>query len=134
MLSLVLAPFVGAYDLLGVGYCSGLVEALSECVPNQGSRCGVVTADPTMDIAQQKLPLFDGDTELQDPGVASFVEFAFYKNEGLGATCEPSSLHLVCRQHVMEEVVEVECSPVDQRVQLCCWIFFELHDFRARCS
>ena len=32
--SVVLAPFVGAYDLLGVGYCSGPVEALSKCVPN----------------------------------------------------------------------------------------------------
>ena len=62
--SIVLAPFVGAYDLLDVGYYSGPVEALSEYVPNQGSRRGVVTADPTVDIAQQKLPLFDGDTEL----------------------------------------------------------------------
>ena len=51
LLSIVLAPFVGAYDLLGVGYYSGPVEALSECVPNQGSRHGVVTIDPTMDIA-----------------------------------------------------------------------------------
>ena len=64
LLSIVLTPFVGVYDLLGVGYCSGPVDALSECVPNQGSRCGVVSADPTMDIAQQKLPLFNGDTEL----------------------------------------------------------------------
>ena len=62
--SVVLAPFVGAYDLLGVGYYSGPVEALSECVPNQGSRHDVVTTDPTMDVAQQKLPLFDVDTEL----------------------------------------------------------------------
>ena len=64
LLSVVLAPFVGAYELLGVGYHSGPVEALSECVPNQGSRRGVVTADPTVDITQQKLPLFDRDTEL----------------------------------------------------------------------
>ena len=62
--SVVLTPFAGAYNLLGVGYCGGPVEALSERVPNQGSRRGVVTADPTVDIAQQKLPLFDGDTEL----------------------------------------------------------------------
>ena len=34
LLSVVLAPFVGAYDLLGVGYCSGPVEPLSECIPN----------------------------------------------------------------------------------------------------
>ena len=97
MPSIVLAPFTGAYDLLGVGYCSGPVEALSECVPNQGSRRGMVTTDPTVDIAQQKLPLFDEDTELQDPSVAPFVEFAFYKNEGLGTMCKPSSLHLVRR-------------------------------------
>ena len=97
MPSIVLAPFVGAYDLLSVDYYSGPIEALSECVPNQGSRHGVVTIDPTMDIAQQKLPLFDGDIELQDPGVASSVEFALYENEGLGMTCKPSSFHLVHR-------------------------------------
>ena len=62
--SVVLAPFVGAYDPLSVGYCSGLVEALSERIPNQGSRRGVVTVDPTVDLAQQKLPIFDGDAEL----------------------------------------------------------------------
>ena len=50
--SVVLAPFVGAYDLLSVRHYSGPVEALSECVPNQGSRRGVVTIDPTMDITQ----------------------------------------------------------------------------------
>ena len=95
MPSVVLAPFAGAYDLLGIGYCSGPVEALSECVPNQGSWRGMVTVDPTMDVAQQKSPLFGGDTELQDPNVAPFVEFTFYKDEGFGATCEPSSFRLV---------------------------------------
>ena len=44
--SIVLTPFVGAYDLLGVGYCSGPVEALSECISNQGFRHGMVTIDP----------------------------------------------------------------------------------------
>ena len=95
--SIVLTPFIGAYNLLDVGHCGGLVEALLECVPYQGSRCGVVIVDPTIDITQQKLPLFGRDIELQDPSVAPFVEFTFYKNEGLGATCEPSSLRLVCR-------------------------------------
>ena len=61
MSSVVLTPFIGAYDLLGIGYYSGPVKALSECVSNQGSRHGVVTTDPTMDIAQQMLSLFDGD-------------------------------------------------------------------------
>ena len=50
--SVVLTHFVGAYDLLGVGYCSGPVEALLECVSNQGPQCGMVTIDPTVDVAQ----------------------------------------------------------------------------------
>ena len=57
----------------------------------------MVTTDPTMDIAQQTLPLFDRDTVLQDPGVASLVEFALHKNKGLGAMCEPSGLHPIYR-------------------------------------
>ena len=91
----------------------------------------MVTADPTVDIAQQTLPLFDEDAALQDPGVASLVEFALHKNKGLGATCEPSSLRLVRRYHIMEEVVKVEHPLVDQRVGLYGWVLFELHDFGA---
>ena len=63
---------------------------------------------------------------LQDPGVASFVEFAFYKNEGLGAACKPSAFRLIRWQRVMEKIVEVECSPVVRRVRHCA--FFKLHD------
>ena len=84
MPSVVLTPFAGAYDLLGVGYCSGPVEALLECVSNQGPRCGMVTTYPTVDVAQQKFSLFARDTELQDPDVTPFVEFTLYKDEGLG--------------------------------------------------
>ena len=63
--------------------------------------------------------------------MALFVEFTLYKNEGFGAMCEPSSLRIVSRQRVTEEVVKVECSPVVQRVGLCCWILFKLYDLRA---
>ena len=62
--SIVLTPFLGAHNLLGVGYYGRPVEALSEHVSDQGSRRGMVTADPTMDIAQQPLPLFDGEATL----------------------------------------------------------------------
>ena len=95
MKSIVLAPFTGAYDLLGVSYSSGPIEALSECVFDQGSGCGMVTTDPTVDITQQTLPLFEEDAALQDPSVASLVEFALHKNKGLGVTCEPLGIHLV---------------------------------------
>ena len=61
---IVLTPFAGAHDMFSVGYHGRQVEALSEHIFDQGSRHGMVTVDPTVDIAQQKLPLFDGDTEL----------------------------------------------------------------------
>ena len=102
MPSIVLAPFTGAHDLLGVGYSSGPVKALSECISNQGPWCGMVTTDPAVDVVQQESSLFAGDAELQDPDVTLFVEFALYKNEGLGATCEPLSFRLVLGQRVME--------------------------------
>ena len=112
LLSIVPTPFIGAHNLLGVGYYDQLVEALSERVSNQGSRCGMVTADPTVDIAKQMLPQLDGDAVLQDPGVASLVEFALNKDKGLGTTHEPPSLHFVRRQCLMEEVVKVRRPPV----------------------
>ena len=63
--------------------------------------------------------------------MASLVEFVLHKNKGLGAMSEPSSFHLVHRQRVLEEVVEVEYPPVDQRFELYHGGFFELHDFRT---
>ena len=55
----------------------------------------MVPVDPTIDIAQQLLPMFDGDASLQHPGVASLVEFPLNNDEGLGVTCEPLSLCFV---------------------------------------
>ena len=103
--SIVLTPIVGAHNLFGVGYCGRPIEALSERVSDQGSRRGMVTADPTMDHAQQTLPVFNGDAAVYDPSVASLVEFALNKDKGLGDTRELSRLHLVRRQRLMEEVV-----------------------------
>jgi hypothetical protein len=50
--SIVLTPFTGAHYLLGIGHRGGLAEALSKCVSDQGSRCGLVSTDPAMDILQ----------------------------------------------------------------------------------
>jgi len=50
--------------MLSVGHHGRLVEALMECVSDQGSMRGMVIADPTVDIAQQPLPLFDGDATM----------------------------------------------------------------------
>ena len=62
--SVVLTPFTGAHNLFSVGYCGRLVEALSEGISDQGPRRGMVTTDPSMDIAQQTLPLFNGNAAL----------------------------------------------------------------------
>jgi len=62
--SIVLATFVGAYNLLSIGYCRRPVQALSECVPDQGSRRGMVPTNPAVDVVQQLLPLLDWDTSL----------------------------------------------------------------------
>ena len=57
-------PFIGAYNLFSIGYCGQPVEAMLEHICNQGPRHGMVPVDPTMDITQQLLPLFDGDAAL----------------------------------------------------------------------
>ena len=67
----------------------------------------MVPVDPTVDITQQLFPLFDGDAALQDPGVASLVEFALNKDKRLGTTREPLSLCLVYRQRLAKKVVVV---------------------------
>ena len=106
--------------MFSVGYHSRPVEALLEHISDQGSRHSMVTVDPAVDIAQQPLPLFDGDAALHDPGVASPIELALNKNKGLSETREPQSLHFVRRQHLTEEVVKVRHPPVGQMVGLCC--------------
>ena len=81
----------------------------------------MVPTDPTVDITQQLLPLFDGDAAQQDSGVASPVEPALNNDKG--------SLHFVRRQCLMEEVVKVRRPLVGPRVGLYRWILVKLHDF-----
>ena len=119
MSSVVLASFVGAYDLNGIDHCGWPVETLPEYVSDQGSRFGMMSADPSMDIFQQVLPLLSSNAMLQDSGVATLVELPFDDDEGLGTTREPSGLRLVGSEHLMEEAIEIRCSPVGRRVRLC---------------
>jgi hypothetical protein len=93
--SIVLAPFVGAYDLLGVGYGSWPVEALPERVSDESSWPDVVSIGPTVDVFQQPPPLFGRDAVLQELGVTLFVEFSLNDDEGLSMAGEPSDLYLV---------------------------------------
>ena len=60
LLGIVLTPFIGAHNLFSVGYYGRPVEALSERISDQGPRCSMVPVDPTVDISQQLISLFDG--------------------------------------------------------------------------
>jgi hypothetical protein len=47
-----LTPLIGAYNPSGVGHRGRPVQALSEGVPDEGSRCCVVTASPRVYLLQ----------------------------------------------------------------------------------
>ena len=47
-----LAPFASAHHTGGIGDRRRPVEAWSEDVPNEGSRCGVVAAGSSMDVLE----------------------------------------------------------------------------------
>jgi hypothetical protein len=47
-----LTPLAGAYNPSGAGHRGGPVEAFSEGVPNEGSRCCVVTVSPRVYLLQ----------------------------------------------------------------------------------
>ena len=69
---------------------------------------------------------------LQDFGVAALVELPFDDDEGLGATREPSGLRLIGRERLVEEAIEIRCSPVGRRVKLRHCIFDEFCDLGVR--
>jgi hypothetical protein len=47
---IVLTPFAGAYNVHGISHHGRPVEALSESVPDEGPRHGVVIAGIAMDV------------------------------------------------------------------------------------
>jgi hypothetical protein len=71
---------------------------------------------------------------LQDLGVTPFVELSLDDDEGLSTACELSSLRLVSREHLAEEVVKIRHPPVDRRVGLRRWFPVKLHDLEVRRS
>ena len=62
--SVVWVPVIGVHNLFSVSYYGRPVEAMSEHISDQGPRCGMVLADPTVDITQQLLSSFDEDAAL----------------------------------------------------------------------
>jgi hypothetical protein len=72
-----LTPLAGAYNPSGIGHRSRPVEALSEGVPNEGSRCCVVTASPRVYLLQYLLFFGDGYASLENARGAAVVELLF---------------------------------------------------------
>jgi hypothetical protein len=61
-----LTPLAGAYNPSGVSHRGRPVEALSEGVPDEGSRCYVVTASPRVYLLQQLMSFSDGYASLEN--------------------------------------------------------------------
>jgi hypothetical protein len=79
-----LVPLAGAYNLTGVRDRGRPVNALAESIANEGTRCGVMAKDPSVDVPQEIAPLGDGHAPLQDAGGGALVQLAVSEGKGLG--------------------------------------------------
>src|SRR6185437_10558807 len=70
-----LATLAGSHDVGGVGDRGGPVKALTKRITHEGARCGVVTADASVDVTDQLLALGNGDASLQNARGTALVQF-----------------------------------------------------------
>jgi hypothetical protein len=89
-----LTPFAGADNSSGVGHRRRPVEALSEGIPDKGSRRCVMAASPRVYLSQEFLTFGDGDASLEDARGAAVVELLLIaqQDERLSAPRHPPSL------------------------------------------
>jgi hypothetical protein len=66
LLRIELTPFAGADNSSSVGHRRRPVEALSEGIPDKGSRRCVMAASPRVYLLQEFLTFGDGDASLED--------------------------------------------------------------------
>lgn len=99
LLGVVLAFFACPNEVLGVGEGHRLVEAMSEGFPYEGPRGNMVHVDVSMNVEEQLLPHFRGNT--------SEVEMPAHKLIPLGMPHQPASVSDVVRKDpTLEEVRE----------------------------
>ena len=65
-----------------------------------------MSADPGMDLEEELLPLVGGDALHEYPRWTSFVEFVIERDEGLGASSDPSGFSPFEWENLLEEVGE----------------------------
>jgi hypothetical protein len=94
LLRIELAPFAGADNSSGVSHRRWPVEALSEGIPDKGSRRCVMAASPRVYLLQEFLTFGDGDASLEDAQGAAVVELLLVaqQDERLGASRYSPSL------------------------------------------
>jgi hypothetical protein len=92
-----LTPFAGADNSSSVGHRRRPIEALSESIPDKGSRRCVMAASPRVYFSQEFLTFGDGDASLEDARGAVVVELLLIsqQDERLGAPRQPPSFGLV---------------------------------------
>jgi hypothetical protein len=71
--SVELVPFIAPYDVLGVCDCCGLVETLSESLPDKCSRTDMVTVGAGMYLLQQLTALIPEDAPHEYAGCSMLV-------------------------------------------------------------
>ena len=65
-----------------------------------------MSVDPGMDLEEEMLPLVSGDALHEHPRWTLFVEFVTERDEGLGASSDPSGFNPFRWENLLEEVGE----------------------------
>ena len=65
-----------------------------------------MSVDPGMDLKEELLPLVGGDALHEHPRWTPFVEFVTERDEGLGASSDPSGFSPFGWENLLEEVGE----------------------------
>jgi hypothetical protein len=63
--------------------------------------------------------------------VPSLVKLPLDNDKGLSMACELSSLYLVGREQLVEEVIEVRLYPLHRKFRLRHWLLVKLHDLKV---
>ena len=65
-----------------------------------------MSVDPGMDLKEELLPLVSRDALHEHPRWTPFVEFVTKRDEGLGASSDPSGFSPFRRKNLLKEVGE----------------------------
>ena len=71
-----------------------------------------MSTDPDMDLKEELLPLVGGDALHEYPRWTPLVEFVAERDEGLGASRDPSGFCPFGWKNLLEEIGEQRCSLV----------------------